>query len=386
MANSFRAISPHSRPRLSLFVVELTQQCNFRCRYCCYSGQYHDRRVHTDKVMDSDTITDTIKFIKENHCPDRTLRVTFYGGEALLAWPSMKRFVCELLSTISVDIEFGISTNAYLLTPEVVDWICSLPACHVYVSVDGDAANHDANRVTVNGHPTYGKILANLKHFADNYPQKYKDCVDFLVTLESYSQLVGISDFMRSDPFWGQKVPMHLSFVMPRNKDERCLSEQRLQDFRSMLETAFSRYCNGERSLLVNKFVEWTDIFDSSKQNRIQVLTCAEDMYRLFISSEGNVYLCERFNREFMLGTVKDIFDSIFEKALELEDRFISRRNAKCNHCEVASWCTICMTSLNYRDEELADMCNKERNILPLVRNFAMQRRIHERRKQLIVD
>lgn len=326
--------------------------------------------------MTPETIDNTIDFITKYHCRNRTLRVTFYGGEALLAWDTMKKFVDRLSANIiDTDIEFGISTNGYLLEHEVVDWICALPACRVYLSLDGDESTHNANRITVKGEGTYNKIIANLKYFAEKYPERYANSVDFLVTLATYNQLVAISDFMRHDPFLSGKIPIHLSFLLPRNAEERRISKVRLTEFKAMLETAYNRYQQGEKSLLVNKFIEWTNIFESSRSEDITVTSCAEDMYRLFISTEGQVYLCERFDRRFILGMVNGDCDDIVTQAIELESQFIGRRNRLCRHCDVASWCTMCMTSLNYTDRELAELCMKERAILPIVRDYARRRR-----------
>lgn len=383
MPNTFHAISPHSTPRFSLFVVELTQQCNFRCKYCCYSGQYKERRVHNNSFMSKETLERTVDFITENHCRDRLVRVTFYGGEALLAIDTMRMVVKSLRERLGDNIEFGISTNAYLLCPGTVDWICSLPKCRVYVSIDGDKRTHDANRVTRDGRATYDTVVGNLRYFAEKYPEQYLQRVDFLVTLGHYGQLVEISDIMRTDEFLGKKTPVHLSFVMPRNKEERLLSEKNKSDFKEMLDIAFRHYCLGEDSLLVKKFIEWTDIFKASVTGDIALTTCVEDMYRLFISTEGDVYLCERFDSRFKLGDVTDSIDAIKSEAENLERRFVDRRNIVCRDCKVAIWCPMCMTSLNYSDNELEDMCSKEKEILPIVMTYARKRRMHDRLKEL---
>lgn len=333
--------------------------------------------------MGKETLERTIDFITENHCRERLVRVTFYGGEALLAIDTMRWMVKSLSERLGENIEFGISTNGFLLRPEVVDWICSLPKCRVYVSLDGDRRTHDANRVTRDGRATYDTVVSNLRYFAEKYPEQYLQRVDFLVTLERYGQLVEISDIMRSDEFLGKKTPVHLSFVMPRNKEERHLSEKEKEDFKEMLDTAYRRYRLGEKSLLVKKFIEWTDIFNASATEDIALTTCVEDLYRLFISTEGDVYLCERFDSRFKLGDVTDSIDVVKSKAEELEQRFVDRRNIVCRDCKVAIWCSMCMTSLNYSDNELEDMCSKEKEILPIVMTYSRKRRMHDRLKEL---
>ena len=55
--------------------------------------------------------------------------------------------------------------------------------------------------------------------------------------------------------------------------------------------------------------MEWTDNIHRGMQyvqegNDISVVTCLEDMYRTFISAEGDIYICERFCSEYKIGSV----------------------------------------------------------------------------------
>ena len=61
-----------------ILVLELTQQCNFRCEYCVYSGHYKYERKHQNIRMSKEIVD---KYFRTEKDPDY---VSLYGGEPLL--------------------------------------------------------------------------------------------------------------------------------------------------------------------------------------------------------------------------------------------------------------------------------------------------------------
>ena len=52
--------------KITMFTLEMTQQCNLRCKYCCYSGEYRDRRAHNPQTMSEKTIHQVLEFIHKH--------------------------------------------------------------------------------------------------------------------------------------------------------------------------------------------------------------------------------------------------------------------------------------------------------------------------------
>ncbi len=384
----FVSVNPHSPRRLSLYVIEATQQCNFRCRYCCFSGQYDERRVHNPAVMDVSTADATVDFILATNCPDRDVRVTFYGGEALLALQIVKHITSRLYDALKERVEFAVSTNGLLLTDGIVDWICYYPRFKAYVSLDSYAELHDRNRLTAGGSKTFSRIMANLERFDARHHERYIDSVFYLVTLTSWKELPEASRRWGDTEVLRHRPPMHLSFVISRNPADVNEMIASMDERRRVLDTALAQYEAGMDNLLTSKFKEWTDIVNRDSQSvetegTITVTTCVEDFYRTFISSEGDIYICERFAGHFTIGTV---YDGIRPGALEeIEKSFIDLRNKQCAKCEVAGICSKCMTLLNHADDhEMLDaLCVLERRSIRLIGEYAWKRRQYDRRREL---
>lgn len=384
----FSSVYPHSPKRLSLFTIEITQQCNFRCSYCCFSGKYFDRREHNSYSMSMETIQQVVSFILKNRNRERLTIVTFYGGEALLELEKIKWIISVLRGELGNDIGFSISSNGYALIPSTIDWLCTISDCEVYITIDGNEELHDTNRRTISGKPTYKTIINNLEYFYNNYPTEYQNRIHFLITLERWNQLPFVSDNWENNALFKNKIPKHLSFILPKDLHEMQNPASSMEERREIFEKAFEKYKKGENSLLTKQFTEWTDIIHKGMQNiqndnKITTITCLEDMYRTFISAKGDIYICERFCSEHTIGNV-NINGIDYDKLNKIENSFIERRNKFCTNCNAAPLCRICMISLNYTDKELEALCNTEREMVELIKEYTWKRRMYDREKDLI--
>ena len=79
------------RNRRRSLTLELTQQCNLRCDYCCYGGLYANKRVHNDSRMSLETARNAVdRFLEPN---PESCRIGFYGGEPLLEFDLLREVV-----------------------------------------------------------------------------------------------------------------------------------------------------------------------------------------------------------------------------------------------------------------------------------------------------
>ena len=105
--------SQSNRDILALTIMP-TDSCNFNCFYC-----FQDKKsIH----MSSDTANALLNFIDSNLSGVKTLKVTWFGGEPLLALNlihSLSDSLCRLAKRHSCDYEAFIITNGYLLN----NWI-----------------------------------------------------------------------------------------------------------------------------------------------------------------------------------------------------------------------------------------------------------------------
>jgi len=146
-------------PHLAYFI--LTDECNFRCKYCFVKNQNPSGKMTMDIAMKG--LDFFCKLIQEDSKQfDLEKTIVFYGGEPLVNWTVLN----ALLDKIRLLIENGklpkkttlnMVTNGSLLTYEIAEKLKNHNV-QVSISIDGDDSATNTNRVYANGMPVYQDI------------------------------------------------------------------------------------------------------------------------------------------------------------------------------------------------------------------------------------
>lgn len=134
-----------------LWFVTLTQECNFKCRYC---GSDENFDIE-DLSPFPENITYDIKKLEKLR-NEKDLIICFYGGEPLLRID----LVQEIMALLP-DARFVLQTNASLLNKLPTENLRRMDT--ILVSVDGDADVTNLNR----GKKAYERAVANAKDARD---------------------------------------------------------------------------------------------------------------------------------------------------------------------------------------------------------------------------
>jgi uncharacterized protein len=369
--------------RITMFTIEMTQQCNLRCSYCCYSGYYRDRRTHNEKEISYETLQYVVEFIKahaDKNVPEIT--VCFYGGEALLARKKTEWLASELKTEFNDRIQFSLSTNGLALTADVIDWICTFDKFLVNVTIDGNKVMHDVHRKTISGRGSYDRIIGNLKLFESKYPKVYRDRVRFLSTVYSWNDVKRLAEVWDSEPVLNGHYPIHISHIIPNLSDQsRLYDTWEIKD--NFYKETFKAYTTGQNEILSGCFQKLIDIIDNRNYlklpSELKIQTCFQGLFSCFVNVDGDLYACEKFCGESKVGNVKNGFKP--ELMVPLLNRFTNRKNKLCSSCWAQRFCRMCMTSLNYTDGEIMSMCDMERDTIDLALKYYCELKDWERNK-----
>jgi uncharacterized protein len=148
------------------FVLKVVSRCNLDCTYCYVYNKGDETWRDRPIVMRADVMEAALDRI-EAWCEttgQRRVRITFHGGEPLLAGVARVdrwcRRIRERLSGIA-EVEFNLQTNATLIDD---DWASVFleHGIEVGVSIDGPAAIHDASRVDRRGGGTHERVVRGI--------------------------------------------------------------------------------------------------------------------------------------------------------------------------------------------------------------------------------
>jgi uncharacterized protein len=171
-------------------LVTLTLDCTLACPYCFedpFRGHF---------VMSEDTAVLLMQRVIEQMAAGRDVLMDFYGGEALMALPMLKRIALRLsdeAQSHGVRFDFNIITNGTLLSRQVVEELLPLGLAAVRVTIDGPRDIHDRQRPFASGKGSFDTIVANVRDIYEMVPvdigsnyakenyQRFPELLDYLI-------------------------------------------------------------------------------------------------------------------------------------------------------------------------------------------------------------
>ena len=138
-------------------IILPTEKCNFRCTYC-YETFEKPR-------MSEKTIKNLKGFLSRHIHSFQKLNLDWFGGEPLCAYEIIEdimKFCKALTKKTGVPVVSTMTTNGYLLTPDVIRTLISLNVVGYQVTIDGIEQIHNSQRQLKNGEGTFKTIVTNL--------------------------------------------------------------------------------------------------------------------------------------------------------------------------------------------------------------------------------
>lgn len=349
-----------SLPELDTVTIGITDKCNLRCSYCCYSGEYRNTRSHGVKSLNFDELNAVLDFASVS-IEKRPIIFSFYGGECLLEFESIKRFVQLAKTRFSDEVTFEISTNGVLFSEEIIEW-CVAHQIKLFISIDGTQSYHDKCRRDINGKSSYDKVYQAIKYLYTNYQQYFMSHIEFMMTLSDLMDIKQISKEWQMDNILSVKPPLRISTIAPNygkgvDKTDIYL---RKAEFYDLLEYYDEHPNYGVLRVFFERWLaEWKErpIFRIDRPQ--EVPTCIPRNRKIYIDSSGDIGICEKIPDTFRIGNIHTglDWDRVNKTASELE-KVITHR---CPTCPVARVCDICPIALDLSEDDMEIFCHNQK-------------------------
>lgn len=160
--------------KVQKITLQLTQNCNFRCKYCHYTENTGAQRVHANRRMSFETVKKAILFLREHSLDLDEVYIGFYGGEPLLEFELMRQAIEYAEKALEgKKINYMLTTNSVLLNEKMIAYI-EEHEINLLVSLDGPKEINDLNRVTADGRGTFDRVIEKLKYIYEAHPKLYR--------------------------------------------------------------------------------------------------------------------------------------------------------------------------------------------------------------------
>ncbi len=188
-----RLLKEHLDGSIESLTLQITQQCNLRCKYCPYSGSYYNRK-HSNACMNIEIAKKAIDFYIQHSSDRRELDIGFYGGEPLIQYDMIKEAVeYARKQGEGKKVHFHITTNATLLDMEKINFLVK-NEFKIMISLDGPRELHDKNRMKTDGKGSFDKVMENVQLIWEHFPEYVKEIM-FNCVVDGKEDYGCINDF-----------------------------------------------------------------------------------------------------------------------------------------------------------------------------------------------
>ena len=351
-------------------VLNITEQCNLRCRYCSFSGAYEDHRTHSGRVMSDSVLEAALDFY--DAFPGEQKSIGFYGGEPLLEMPLIRRAVESARRRMPGPV-FRLTTNATLLSAEVCRFLIDNDF-RLTISIDGPGDVHDRYRVAPDNGGSFKQVWSGIQRLRDLDTDYFRRAVSFNLVAAFPLELPAIYAFMEDHPeiFGDHRIsvasvnphPSTLPDGMQGHKTDDAAKPQKQAMFELFREKLLDDSPLAENfpvALFKNDFL---DVHERSMSRMSSpAMTnghCLPGYSKCYVSVSGILYACERMGENFPIGTVADGFD--IEAIIDQGRRYDDFIRHDCSRCWAIRLCTKCFIHLyrhgDFSQERLYSFCS----------------------------
>jgi uncharacterized protein len=368
--------------KLRQIVLNVTDNCNLRCRYCPYTCTHLGKRSHQKKYMTQDVAKKSIDYLLEHSTEQKGfIAVGFYGGEPLLNFQLIKwciKYISNIY-TKDVPIIYSITTNGTLINKEVIEFLIKNNVV-LFISLDGPKKIHDNHRIDMHGKGTFNRIIRNIEMIKNISHSYYKSNVRFSIVL------TGGTDYQQLDDFFSNyALAVRISSLEDFGSKELSyldIFQNPLKNFEEMRQkfifAAVQNIFNGQS--VQDKYLFVKNLFENSLRrihrrypcNNLILdppghSICIPGAHRIFVSTNGLFYTCEKTegNDNMLIGDIDNGVDiDLIRKTIQKYHDFI---HAYCNGCWLIRMCSSCfvhaVSNNHFNTEKFIQNCQIRKKV-----------------------
>lgn len=319
---------------LTTVVLNVNTGCNLSCTYC-YKEDLDTPSA--GRKMELQTAIDSVEMLLRESPDEDRYTVVFFGGEPLSNRPLIEAMVdyCDQrFASLSKQVEYVMTTNATLLTDEIIDWL-NAHRFGLSVSMDGPKAIHDKNRITVGGQGTYDVVRRKAQRLLERYDSRP---VGARVTLtRGTTEVERIWDHLFNEMGFSEVgfAPVTSGDISSYN-----LTAEELVEVFAGMKRLGERYLDAALEHRNIGFSNMHQLITDLHEGHKKALPCGAGLKMLAVDHEGELNLCHRFTGSEMptFGNVKSGVQQV-----ELGD-FLSKRldrtDTGCASCRIRNLCS----------------------------------------------
>lgn len=340
-----------------MIVLEVTDNCNLRCKYCTFNSWNGYYRNHGCASMQKEIAFKALDILKSHSRDCERVGITFYGGEPLLEVSLIKdaiQYAIRIFDKKPTD--FSLITNGVLITPDISAFLANHNFMTL-VSIGGPQYYHDRFRCFPDGKGSFQHAVNGLKILVSAYGSQAVEKLKInMVYTPPYSsrRLDEISEMWSQWDWLPENIEKRIVYPNEGSLPEECLPNLKQEEDLSILDWAFSRFRDyynhrGQKSALAINIMEpillkfMKKPFFNFQESAINVNGCCiPGARRLFVTASGRFLPCEKVPT--VAPEIGDVDSGVNVDAIRAEyvNPYFQFSFPDCSRCWASRFCDLC--------------------------------------------
>lgn len=349
--------------KLARIILQLTQNCNLRCKYCVYSEADEFHRSHSTKHMTWETAKRAVDFLRDHSVDSPIVNIAFYGGEPLLEFPLMQDIIEYSKSCFrGKKLTFNMTSNGTLINDDIIKYL-EKQDISLMISLDGPKEINDLNRVFADGSGTFDIVCERLNRIRDLAPD-YASKLLISMVMDPRNDYDCINEIYLDDAAFQKQATLAKMVEYEYNKDAEYSSEyiwkMEYHNFLALL-AEYGRYPKADVAPVASNWVtrikkDFADFGNLTPLRQYDVPggPCIPGLLRLFIDADGFFYPCERVSEKSLAMRIGSLYDGIdVDRTRKLLN--VGKLTAEeCKGCWCIRHCDMCAKKADNGSAELS--------------------------------
>ena len=340
--------------KLNYMTLQVTQDCNFKCRYCLFTKNNGIERVHSTKNMSYVTAKDSIDYLWDHSKDSDTILIGFYGGEPLLNYSLIKKVVEYANSRFETKrVKYNMTTNGSIINDEIIKFLTNNDFS-LTISLDGPSDIQNLHRkMYYSGDNSFDLVWKNVNRIRSQSPKWFDQKVIFHPVLLPGENVSPIYDFFDENSIHQNKVQVVYANMAGIDYDSDFGQNQRLKiEDKELMKRVMTQ---NNRTNLQEKYNDKKVISSVWHHNG----PCVPGLKKIFIDVDGYIYPCEKVNSS-CNNSIGSIYMGINEKKVQDFMNLGKMTEESCKECFAMRFCTQCMFDCYNPETEENDITQKK--------------------------
>lgn len=329
-------------------ILEITQQCNLRCKYCTFGGGFKDHRRHSSKSMSIETLEEAVLSAIEHGVDNDSISMGFYGGEPLLRFDLIKHAVAFAhRHSAGKPLKFSMTTNATLVEKESAEFLRDNDFS-VLVSIDGPKHMHNRYRVHADGQGSYEKTIEGLRLLLETFPQDMHERIGLNPVIPAIGWVKQLHELWDQEPWLPRGIRVQVSVLDPP-EGFVALPVPEGTTWGDIREEWFEITKSGQtdsspiRSDLFERqyaLIHQRSTFPGHRTHFFPNGCCIPAVRKIYVTVDGEYLICERAHGCPPIGHLRTGVD--IDRIKQLVNEYVLNSVEDCRSCMAIANCNLC--------------------------------------------